>query len=143
MPFPAFKPWHLALIDELRIARLGTVTPLGAPHLLPVCFALVEGRFVISIDEKPKSTTRLARLRNIEHEPRVSLLFDRYDDDWTRLAWVRVDGTAEVLPRGDSQPGAVSVLRSRYSQYQEMDLEVRPLIVITPTAVAGWRWQGG
>ena len=143
MTSPAFEDWQLALIEGLRVARLATLTPAGAPHLVPVCYALSEGRFFIPIDEKPKSTTRLTRLRNIDRDPRGSLLFDRYDDDWTRLAWVRVDGVGDVLARGDSQPAALAGLRQRYAQYKRMNLEERPLIRITPTALAAWRWQNG
>jgi PPOX class probable F420-dependent enzyme len=133
-------PWESALIQQLPVARLATVAPDGSPHAVPVCYAVADGRFVIPIDEKPKSTTRLARLRNIENEPRVSLLFDRYDDDWTRLAWVRVDGQASVLERGSSMPGALAELRARYAQYGNMALEELPLIVVEPVSVRSWRW---
>lgn len=138
-PVP-FQQWQLALIDELRVARLATVTHDGAPHLVPVCYAPVEDRFVVAIDEKPKRGTPLARLRNIEHEPRVSLLFDRYDDDWMRLAWVRIDGVASVLESGAGNPEALAALRARYAQYAAMALETLPLIVIEPHKIAGWRW---
>ena len=82
---------------------------------------------VIAIDEKPKAGLRLARLRNIERDPRVSLLADRYDEDWTQLAWVRVEGNAEILERGGADPAALAALRDRYPQYRDMDLEPRPL----------------
>ena len=133
----------MALIDECRVARLGMVAPGGAPQVLPVCFAFVEGRFAIAIDEKPKSGRRLARLRNIVHEPRVSLLLDRYEEDWTRLAWLRIEGKAVALDRGDANIGALAALRARYPQYASMDLESRPLIVLEPLSLAGWRWASG
>ncbi len=107
---------------------------------MPVCYAFSEGRIFIPVDEKPKSSTNLARIRNIESDPRVSLLFDHYDDDWTQLAWVRVDGEAEVLARGDSAALALVALRKRYRQYGAMDLESAPLIAIVPANVAAWRW---
>jgi PPOX class probable F420-dependent enzyme len=110
---------------------------------VPVCYALVADELVIAIDEKPKSTTSLARLRNIERDPHVSLLFDRYDEDWTKLAWVGVEGDASVLPLGANRPAALQALRQRYPQYREMDLESRPLIIIRPQRVLGWRWEGG
>ena len=136
----SFQQWQRELIAELRVARLATVSPDGSPHLVPVCYALVENRLFIAIDEKPKRDVRLARLRNIEHEPRVSLLFDRYDDVWTRLAWVRIDGLAAVFERGDEQPRALAALRGRYPQYGAMALETLPLIAIEPARVSGWRW---
>lgn len=143
MPNLALSTWQLALLYELRVARLATVTPAGAPHVVPVCYAYLDGRFFIAIDEKPKAAGRLARLRNIAHEPRVSLLSDRYDDDWTRLAWVRIDGLAKVLERGEVLPAALVALRSRYPHYAAMALEGLPLIVVEPTSVAAWRWPAG
>jgi PPOX class probable F420-dependent enzyme len=108
-----------------------------------VCYALVHGRIAIAVDEKPKASTSLARLRNIERDSRVALLFDRYDDDWAQLAWVRIEGRAEVVSRGQADPAALDQLRERYPQYGTMDLESRPLIRVTPGRVVGWRWQGG
>jgi PPOX class probable F420-dependent enzyme len=143
MATPTFEPWQSALIAELRVARLGTINPAGAPHLVPVCYAIHDSTLWIPVDEKPKSTTALARLRNIERDPRVSLLFDRYEDDWTRLAWVRVEGTARVLAAGSKAPHALAVLRARYPQYLAMALEDRPLIAITPSRIAAWRWTAG
>ena len=143
MPPPAFEPWHLDLIGELRVARLATIAAGGAPHLVPVCYAFQAGAFWVPIDEKPKATTRLARLANIVRDPRVALLLDRYDDDWSRLAWVRVDGLATVLDHGADQPSALAALRERYAQYPAMDLEARPLIRIEAVRVSGWRWNEG
>jgi PPOX class probable F420-dependent enzyme len=143
MATPTFEPWHTALIDELRVARLATIGTAGAPHLVPVSYVLAQGAIWIPVDEKPKATTDLARLRNIERDRRVSLLFDRYDDDWTRLAWVRDDGSARVLEAGHESPGALAALRSRYAQYAGMALEERPLIAITPVRIAAWRWTAG
>lgn len=136
-----FEPWHAALLEECRVARLGTVAVSGRPHLVPVCYALWEGRLAIPIDEKPKRSGRLARLRNVDRDPRVALLVDRYDEDWRRLAWVRVDGDALVLERGDAWPAAIERLRERYPQYEAMTLEALPLIVVAPERVASWRWN--
>jgi PPOX class probable F420-dependent enzyme len=135
-----FTPWELELIELCRVVRLGTVARDGKPHLVPACFALLEGRIVIAIDEKPKRAGELARVRNIGRDPRVTLLFDRYDDaDWSRLAWVRVDGEARVLPRGDELPAALVALRMRYPQYRSMALEGLPLIVAEAVRVVSWR----
>lgn len=140
MPALQLNESQLELIHELRVARLATVTQAGVPHIVPVCYAYHGGRFFIPIDEKPKTTTNLARLRNIVANPRIALLFDRYDDDWTRLAWVRADGEASVLDTGDAEPAALSALRLRYEQYRVMPLEQLPLIVIQPVSVSSWRW---
>jgi len=101
-----------------------------------VCFAYLGGAFWIAIDEKPKRTTRLKRLRNIEENPRVSLIFDRYDEDWTRLAYVLVQGIAEVV--GGAPSSVVAALRARYEQYASMRLEERPAMRITPEKVVSW-----
>ncbi|MBI2766851.1 MAG: TIGR03668 family PPOX class F420-dependent oxidoreductase [Chloroflexi bacterium] len=138
-----FDAWQLHLVESCRIAHLGTLARDGRPHLVPVCFAHLDGQFAIVVDEKPKRPGELARVRNIARDPRVTLLFDHYDDaDWTRLAWVRVEGEARVLARGDSWPAALVALRARYPQYRAMALEGLPLIAITPTRVVTWRAAG-
>ncbi|MEU4420434.1 TIGR03668 family PPOX class F420-dependent oxidoreductase [Actinoplanes sp. NPDC024001] len=96
-----------------RVARLATVTPDGAPHLVPIVFALVGDVISTAVDGKPKRHRRLARLANIAHEPRVSVLADHYDDDWSTLWWVRADGRATVTD--EPEPA----LLARYPQYRE------------------------
>ena len=94
------------------MARLATVTTDDTPHLVPVVFAVDDpdaaaAVIYTAVDGKPKSTQRLRRLANIEHNPRVSLLVDHYADDWTQLWWVRADGTATVHVDGAvRRPGA-------------------------------------
>jgi PPOX class probable F420-dependent enzyme len=102
-------------VAAARVARLATVGPDGAPHLVPIVFALVDGVIYSAVDAKPKRHGRLQRLANITHEPRVSVLVDRYDDDWTALWWVRADGVARVLP---SSPTALEALAAKYPQYR-------------------------
>ena len=87
-------------LGNARSATLGTVDAGGRPHLVPIVFAYDEGRLYTAVDRKPKSTFRLKRLRNIEANPDVSVLVDHYDDDWTALWWVRIDGTASVIGFG-------------------------------------------
>jgi PPOX class probable F420-dependent enzyme len=132
--------WQVDLLRECRVARLGTVAPDGRPRLVPVCYALIGGEIAIAIDEKPKSTTELARVRDIRRDQRATFLVDRYDDgDWSRLAWVRLDGDATVIERGDEWPEALAALRGRYPQYRAMALEGRPLLRLAPTRASGWR----
>lgn len=137
-----FERWQMELLEECRVARLGTIASGGRPRLVPVCYAVVDGAVVMAVDEKPKRGGRLARLRDIARDPRATLLVDRYEDDWTRLAWVRIEGAAAVQERGEEHPAALEALRARYPQYGEMGLEALPLIVVTPERVVGWRWGG-
>jgi PPOX class probable F420-dependent enzyme len=121
------------------VAHLATAGASGQPHVVPVCFAYHVDRFWIAVDEKPKTTQRLKRVRNIEANPRISLVIDRYDDDWARLAWLLVTGRARVLPRGsDAGPGVLDALRERYPKYRGMALEGRAIIEITPERITQW-----
>lgn len=140
-----FEPWQEELVEAARIAVLATIAANGEPQTVPVCFAVVDGRIAIAIDEKPKGDPGgLARLRNIARDPRVSLLIDHYDDaDWERLAWVRIHGTASALESGAEWPEALAALRDKYLQYGRMALEDLPLIRIEPRRMASWRWTAG
>jgi PPOX class probable F420-dependent enzyme len=116
------------------VARLGTVGREGMPHLVPVVFALHDEMVYTAVDAKPKTTHRLRRLANIEHNPRVSMLVDHYADDWTQLWWVRVDGIAAIHHDGDALRAGYDLLRAKYAQYQSVPLD-GPLITV---AVRHW-----
>jgi PPOX class probable F420-dependent enzyme len=108
-------------LDRLATARVGrfaSVTPEGTPHIVPVTFAIVEGTVVHMIDQKPKTTSRLRRLSNVEATPVASLLVDRYDEDWSRLWWVRADGAVRVETGGDPWQRARDGLAEKYEQYR-------------------------
>ncbi|TDC02467.1 TIGR03668 family PPOX class F420-dependent oxidoreductase [Nonomuraea longispora] len=121
-----------------RVARLGTADGRGVPHLVPVTFAVSGDGVVIAVDHKPKSTTRLRRLRNIEENPSVCLLADRYDDeDWARLWWVRADGRARVVSGGPDRDGALDDLASKYAQYRERRPH-GPVILVDVSRWSGW-----
>ena len=127
-----------AFVERQRVAHLATADADGRPHVVPVCFAYADARFYIAIDEKPKRSLRLKRLRNIAANPRVAIVFDRYDEDWTRLGWVLVQGTAAVIDGGPEHERALVVLRDRYAQYRSMALEGRPVIRVTVERVSSW-----
>jgi len=127
------------LFASVRVARLATVDPGGRPHLVPITFALDGDAIVTAVDHKPKSTTKLRRLENIAANPEVSVLADRYEDDWSRLWWVRADGTARIAqPGADEHERAVARLADRYAQYAERRPE-GPAIVISVSRWSGWR----
>jgi PPOX class probable F420-dependent enzyme len=124
-----------ARLGEAPVARLATVSPAGRPHVVPICFALDGDTIVTAIDHKPKRTTALARLRNIEGNPAVAVLADHYDEaDWAQLWWVRADGIATVV---ESSPRAIELLAARYEQYRETP-PGGPAIEIAVHRWSGW-----
>jgi PPOX class probable F420-dependent enzyme len=142
MPPTTLSTRERTLLDTARVARLATIGPTGRPHLVPVCYALVEAgdalALAIAVDEKPKRSTELARAANLQRDPRAAFLVDAYDDDWSRLAWIRIDVDGSVLPRGDAWPAALHALRLRYPQYRSMALEDRPLLRLLPVRAVSW-----
>ncbi len=132
------SPGRWERLSDARVGRLGTVRPTGAPHLVPVTFAVLGRRRVCTaVDAKPKRSTRLQRLANIEHEPRVSLLVDRYDEDWTRLWWVRADATARIVGEGHEFDEALESLAVKYTQYRD-DRPEGPVIILAVDQLVGW-----
>jgi PPOX class probable F420-dependent enzyme len=126
-------------LNASRHAYLATADGAGAPHLVPVCFCLLDESIYITIDEKPKRTARpLKRVRNILANPAVALTVDRWDEDWSRLAWVMVRGTSEILENGAEHAMAQAALRDRYPQYRTMDLAPLPVIAIRIGSVLSW-----
>src|SRR5712692_6363268 len=89
-----------ARVIDARVARLGTIGATGAPHLVPFCIALDGDVLYSAVDRKPKRSVRLRRLENAAAEPRVCVLVDHYEEDWSRLWWVRLDGRALQLEPG-------------------------------------------
>jgi PPOX class probable F420-dependent enzyme len=139
-----------------RVARLATVGADGAPHIVPVTFAVVEieeeeaddaeaGQpttgtaevIVFGVDQKPKSTLALRRLANIVAEPRVAFLADHYDEDWSALWWVRVEATARIVT-GSTRGRAVQALAHRYPQYAALPPE-GPVVGSWVTHWSGWQ----
>jgi len=129
-----------AFVMRRPVGHLGTVDTLPAPHVVPVCFAVGGDSIYIPIDEKPKSgdIRSLKRLRNIDGNGRVCLMIDRYDPDWSRLGWVMIRGDAAVVDEGADRKVGIDLLRGRYSEYREMALEDRPMIVIDIRLVTSW-----
>jgi PPOX class probable F420-dependent enzyme len=122
---------------DAPVARLATAAPDGVPHLVPIVFALLGDTIYTAVDGKPKSTQRLRRLANIERNPRVSVLVDHYDDDWTRLWWVRADGVARVHHDGAAADTGYAALRAKYPQYQAISLD-GPVIAVEVHRWTSW-----
>jgi PPOX class probable F420-dependent enzyme len=122
-------------LGEARVGRLATVTPAGAPHAVPCCFALDGDRIVSAVDAKPKSTLALARLANLAAHPRAALLVDHWSEDWDELWWVRVDGAGRVVESGPEREAALDRLAAKYEQYARR----RPPGAVVVVEVDRWR----
>jgi PPOX class probable F420-dependent enzyme len=121
------------------VLRLATVGADDQPHVVPCTFAIVSGRVVIGVDNKPKSSQNLTRLRNIAANPQVSLLVDHYADDWAELWWARADGVATVERSGAEHAEHWRLLREKYRQYEGQVLD-GPVIAVRVTAWSGWSY---
>jgi coenzyme F420-0:L-glutamate ligase/coenzyme F420-1:gamma-L-glutamate ligase len=131
----------LEWLSHQRVARLATADTALAPHVVPVCFALAERQssLYITIDEKPKQTDRpLKRIRNILENPQVALIADRWEEDWSQLAWVMVRGVADLLQNGEEHGEAQALLRGKYQQYRAMALEPLPVIAVRIKRLTWW-----
>ena len=126
-------------LDVARVGHFATADAAGAPHVVPVCYAIDGAALYITIDEKPKrQDVPLKRLRNIHSNPAVAITIDRWAEDWSRLAWVMLRGRAEILTDGDEHDHAQALLRARYPQYRSMDLAPLPVIAVRIARVTSW-----
>jgi PPOX class probable F420-dependent enzyme len=126
-----------ARFNTARVARLATIRPDGAPHLVPVVFVLQGDTVWLMVDEKPKRHRRLQRLVNVRAEPRVSLLVDVYDEDWSRLWWVRADGRARIVGEGRLLEQALDQLLVKYPQENEQP-PIGPALAVEIDRWRGW-----
>ncbi|HEX2063319.1 MAG TPA: TIGR03668 family PPOX class F420-dependent oxidoreductase [Acidimicrobiales bacterium] len=128
-------------VAEAPVARLATVRPDGRPHVVPITFALDGDVIVTAVDHKPKTTTSLQRLRNIDAHPVASVVVDHYEDDWSRLWWVRGDGTARIVTEGPERERAVERLVDKYSPYRQ-NPPLGPVIRVDVDRWASWSAGG-
>ncbi len=140
MSWATFTESEIRFLSRMRVARLATADASGQPHVVPIVFAADGDRLYTPLDEKPKRVGpyQLKRARNILANPRVAIVVDEYDEDWTRLAWILIGGTANILEAGERHTIGVRLLQGRYPQYHGMALEQRPIIVVKPTRVTRW-----
>jgi PPOX class probable F420-dependent enzyme len=125
------------LVENARVARLATRTANGRIDLVPITFALLDGRIVTAVDHKPKTTTHLKRLDNIAANPEVSVIVDEYDDErWSELWWVRLHGLAGVIEDNGQREAAVDALVDKYPQYHDR----RPSGWVIRIEPIRWQW---
>jgi PPOX class probable F420-dependent enzyme len=130
--------WAAGLLDEARVAHLGLLDEDGRPRVLPVTFVVHAGSVWSAVDRKPKRdpAREPARVRFLRDNPHAALTVDRYDDDWSRLAWVQVLGDVELLPV-DHEPAALGALTAKYPQY-EREPPLGPVLRLQPRRVLCW-----
>ncbi len=130
-----------------RVGHLATADAEGAPHIVPVCFVADAHAVYSALDHKPKRLTgyRIKRVRNIVANPRVAFLVHHYDEDWEKLYYVMLRGTASLLERGAEYERALRLLEAKYVQYRERRLTATAglVIKIVPTTVRHWGWHEG
>jgi len=141
---PSWTDEARQLLESQRIGHLATADRDGAPHVVPVCYAYDEDAIYFVADEKPKRgpARALRRLRNLHVNPRAAFVVDRWDEDWSRLAWVMVRGPATVLADRTAHAAAIALLRARYPQYDHMALDdpvAHPVVRIAAARVTTWR----
>ncbi|HEY8829363.1 MAG TPA: TIGR03668 family PPOX class F420-dependent oxidoreductase [Candidatus Limnocylindria bacterium] len=126
------------LLATARLGHLATASGDGRPHVVPVCFAWLPPLVYSAIDGKPKRTRHLRRIRNISETGRAALVVDRWSEDWTKLAYVLVEGPAEVLEDGQERDEALILLTAKYPQYDDLPLEGNPVIKLLAEHVVEW-----
>ena len=129
------------LLGTARVAHLATSDQYARPHNVPIVFVWREGILYTPLDRKPKREDdwhALRRVRNIETNGRVAVVVDRYDEDWSRLAWVLLEGVATILESGDERDAAAAMLREKYAQYETLSLEGRPIVRVAVERSAEW-----
>lgn len=130
-----------AFAEAHRVARLATSGRDGAPHVVPICYAVEGAGLYFVVDEKPKASTRLRRMRNLEENPRAAVVIDDYDDDWRHLAYLLLRGTAARVADEQEYQRVLALLRERYRPYVEMPLAMprNPMIRIAIDSEHFWR----
>lgn len=129
------------LLSTARVAHLATSDQYARPHNVPIVFVWREGILYTPLDRKPKRDDdwhALRRVRNIETNGRVAIVVDRYDEDWSRLAWVLIEGVATILEVGEEREAAATLLTEKYAQYEKLPLTGRPIVRVQIERSAEW-----
>lgn len=133
--------WEIDFIVNHRIAHLATVDSGERPHAVPIVYAFDGEKLYSPLDDKPKRTGpyRLTRVRNILSNHRAVVVIDEYDEDWNNLVWVQIRGNAVIRAKGQDYQKGIELLTEKYPQYESMPLAGKPLIIVTPQKIVGWR----
>jgi PPOX class probable F420-dependent enzyme len=129
------------LLANARTGHLATSDQYARPHVVPIVFVWCEGVLYTALDRKPKRDDdwhALRRVRNIETNGRVAVVVDRYDEDWSRLAYVLLEGVATILESGEERDAAAALLIEKYRQYAEVSLDGRPVVRVAVERAVEW-----
>ncbi len=138
---PSLSAAARELLATARVAHLATADQYARPHAVPIVFVWREGILYTPLDRKPKREDdwhALRRVRNIETNGRVAIVVDRYDEDWSRLAWVMLEGVATILESGEERDSAAVLLTEKYGQYQKLSLDGRPIVRVEVEREVEW-----
>ena len=133
---------HDPRLARARVARLATSDPDGRPHLVPIVFAVEGETLYTAVDRKPKRSRVLRRIENARARPDVTVLVDEYDEDWSRLWWIRLRGRARVLDEGDERERALALLAAKYPQYRAEPPD-GPVLAVDVTETLAWSASEG
>jgi PPOX class probable F420-dependent enzyme len=139
-------PASRALLESARVAHLATADQYSRPHAVPIVFVMLDGNLYFALDRKPKREDdwhMLRRVRNIETNGRVSIVVDHYEDDWSKLAWVLLEGVATIIETGAERDGAARALAGKYMQYAGAALDGRPVVRVVVERTVRWRASDG
>ena len=131
---------QLRILQSARVGHLSTASADARPHVIPVCFAS-DGQAIYSVlDRKPKraALTKLRRVRNILENPWASLVVDHYEEAWSSLWYMLIIGPAELLEEGPERAASIPLLRAKYRQYRQMDIDDNPVIKLAPERIVSW-----
>lgn len=126
------------LLATARVGHLATASRDGRPHVIPMCFAWVPPVLYSAIDAKPKRTTHLRRVRNIIETGRAAFVVDRWSEDWRQLAYVLIEGPAEILDDGQERDDALIFLTAKYPQYDDLPLVDNLVVKVTAERTVEW-----
>ena len=137
---PVLTDAQVELLNRTPIGHLSTADAAGRPHVIPFCFACDGDAIYTVLDAKPKTARlrNLRRVRNILENPRVSMVIDHYEPDWSKLWYLLIHGRADLVEAGPEQSSAIVLLRDKYPQYRHMDITQNPVIKITPDRATAW-----
>ena len=141
---PPLTESQARFLTDARVGRLATADAEARPHVIPVCFAFDGENIYIVLDQKPKTValTRLRRVRNILSNPQAALVVDHWDEDWQALRYILASCRAELLTgEEDEAARAIALLREKYRQYREMDLDGNPVIKLAPQRFTAWSYN--